>query len=185
MPDQQPATGPWRYFGGLVQNAPRPQARTMLRDLFGRGSRDRSRPDTAAVAQALGVTQRSVQRWVHDNKLPAARREQLQAQWDDSPAGRKRRISPTAQRLFRSGTEIAAVVHAKIQISEDRRNGKDRYFTLTFDPHDASALMDAMLAGDDAEAERIWEKEIEGGFGGGGVGIDYLNTAWETKRDRT
>ena len=48
MPDQQSATGPWRYFGGLVQNAPRPQARTMLRDLFGRGSRDRSRPDTAA-----------------------------------------------------------------------------------------------------------------------------------------
>ncbi len=45
--------------------------------------------------------------------------------------------------------------------------------------------MDAMLAGDDAEAERIWEKEIEGGFGGGGVGIDILNTAWETKRGRT
>lgn len=185
MPDQHPATGPWRYFGGLIQHAPRPQARTILRDLFGRASRDHSRPDTAAVAQALGVTQRSVQRWVHDNKLPAARRAELQARWDDSPAGRKRRISPTAQRLFHSGSEVAAVVHAKIEISNDRRNGTDRYFTLTFDPADASALMTAMLAADDAEAERIWDQEIEQAFGGGGVGIDYLNTAWETKRGRT
>ena len=181
---QQPASGPWRYLGGLIENTPRPQARTMLRDLFGRGSRDRSRPDTAAVAEALGVTQRSVQRWVRDNKLPAGRRAELQARWDDSPAGRKRRISQAAQNAFRSGSQMAAVVHAKIEISDDRRNGKDRYFTLTFGSEDSSALMNAVLAGDDAEAERIWEGALESGFGGG-VGIDYLDTAWETKRRRT
>lgn len=180
---EQPATGPWQYFGSLLETSPRPRARTLLRDLFGRASRDRTRPDTARVAAALGVTQRTVQRWVHDNKLPAARRAALQAQWDNSPAGRRRRISPAAQHMFHSGRQVSCIVHAKIEISQDRRNGQDRYFTLTFDGNDPAALMDAMLAGDDAEAERIWTNALESGFGGG-VGIDYLDTAWEATRPR-
>lgn len=183
MPDQQPVTGPWRYFSSLLEAAPRPHARTMLRDLFGRGARDRNRPDTAKVAAALGVSQRSVQRWIHDNKVPAARRAALQAQWDNSPAGRRRRISPAAQHLFHSGRPVLCIVHAKVEISNDRRNGQDRYFTLTFDGQDPSALMDAMLAGDEAEAERIWNNALESGFGGS-IGVDYLDTAWEASRPR-
>ena len=39
------------------------------------------------------------------------------------------------------------------------------------------------LAGDEAEAERIWNNALESGFGGS-IGVDYLDTAWEASRPR-
>lgn len=172
---------PWRFFRSLVDRTPQPRPKTMLRDLYGRSRRDRTRPDTARAAENLGVSRRTVQRWVREDKIPVDRAGDLRAKWDNSSAGRKRRIDPAAQRTFVSGVPMVCTVEAQIQISNDRRNNEARPFTLTFEPDTSQALMQAMLAGDDDEAEQIWEKAIVDGFGGS-IDLNIKNTKWGIKK---
>lgn len=176
--------GPWRFFAStLSARPPQPRPNTMLRDLFGRGRRDHTRADTGRAAEELGVSQRTVERWIQKKKIPAAREQEIRQRWEESPAGRKRRIDPAAQRLFVSGQPIACTVEADVTISNDRRNGTPRAFTLVFGADEAQGIMQSMIQGDEDEAERVWDQVVERGFGGS-VDMDIKRTNWQAEKRR-
>lgn len=150
---------------------------SMLSSLF--GSTGRGRPDTKAAARALGVSVRTVQRWIK-NGLPArssAAADQLRAQhqqWQTGPGGRRAALSKRREaRLRNKGTTF--VFYGTISISGDVRT---RGTTIPVDGDRMSPILDAALAGDDALALRRLEDAFAHDFGGSVTlpKIDELDT---------
>lgn len=165
----QPGTTPeakgarW-ILGALRDRSPRPRARRLVTETY--GATRRGAPDTARAAADLGVSRRTVQRWVKDG-LPArsAHAEQLRRSWADSPAGRRAAISPARVRGLAAGPSVAGTMDAHVWVSNDRRNGMRRRFGFAIDGPAMAQVAAAMRAGDDAAAHTLLAEHIEG-FGG-------------------
>src|SRR5699024_4829196 len=140
----------------------------MIASLYGTGPT--GRPNTKAAAHALGVSQRTVQRWISTGVLPPTSRpagEVISAyqQWRTSPAGRAAAISPGRQaRLRNRGTSM--IFLGKIAISNDPRNNTTRSVTVDINGPAMSRILDAALAGDDPGAHAALEDAFGQAFGG-------------------
>lgn len=130
------------------------------------GTTSRGRPDTRAAAAALGVSQRTVQRWVAQDRAPdRGAGQQLTSQhqtWRDTAAGRQGQID--AQRdaqLRQRGTVIRFT--GRIRISSD---DKHRTTSLVITGEEMAAILDAAQNGDDAGAHQALEDAFSNAFGG-------------------
>lgn len=161
----------------VMDRTVRPQLHTMLRDLYGVDRRGAI--DTAAVAAAHGVSRRTVQRWLKEGfprRRPHAAARRIQEAWQDSPAGRRRRISPQRRRLLLRGAH--AVVFAAVTVSTpDPRNGRPRRFNIWLDGAEGRLLLDAVILGDVPAAEAFLAIAAKG-FGGD-VDLDVQEVVWE------
>ena len=149
---------------------------SMVRDLY--GETRRGTPDTKAAAEQLGLSQRTVQRWLKQGmpkKSSAADNlNQQHGTWRNGPAGRRARLSPRREaRLRNKGTQM--VFYGKVRISADERK---RGTTLTVDGERMGQILDAALAGNDQLALARLEDAFGDAFGGSVtlVEIDQLDT---------
>ena len=177
MPDK-PRLSPTEALWAAVRKTREPAATpaTMVRDLF--GVTRRGTPDTRAAAAQLGVSQRTVQRWIKlgmpAKSAVAAGLAQQHETWRAGPAGRRARLSTRREaRLRNQGTQM--VFYGRVRISSDTRK---RGTTVTISPERMGLILDATLAGNDQAAF----KELEGAFGdafGGSVtllDVEQLDT---------
>ena len=149
---------------------------SMIQDVF--GVTRRGTPDTKAAAAALGVSQRTVQRWVKEG-MPkrsgaADGLVQQHGQWRNSAAGRRARLSTRREaRLRKQGTTM--VFYGKVRISSDERK---RGTTVSVDGDRMGQIIDAALAGNDQLALARLEDAFGESFGGSVslVEIDQLDT---------
>ena len=150
----------------------------MVSDLY--GVTPRGNPDTRAAAEDLGVSQRTVQRWLQRG-LPSRSRsggaEQLASGhrgWRDSAGGRRAALSPRREaRLRNKGTTIQFL--GTITISGDRRR---RSTAVPIDGAQAGRILDEILAGNDPAAHQALEDAFGDAFGGSVTlsDISSLNT---------
>lgn len=150
----------------------------MVADLY--GVTRRGTPDTRAAADALGVSQRTVQRWLKTGRLPARSRtgaaEQLQrdhGRWKNTPTGRRAALSPRREsRLRRQGTTMRFL--GTVTISNDKRR---RSTTVQVTGDQMGRILDAELSGNDAAAHRELEDAFGQAFGGSvSLSIDEIDT---------
>ena len=135
-----------------------------LADLY--GLTDRGRPNTHAAADDLGVSQRTVQRWIQSGNLPQnLTGQQVTRQhedWQNSAAGRVDKLGSRREaRLRNKGTTIE--YFGMVEISRDRRK---RAVSAQLDGEQMSAIIDALKAGDDAAAHSALEEAFGDLFGG-------------------
>lgn len=184
--DAAPGPEPGPFLGDVPRNADRiwtaavppprnpPTPRAMILNLFGRAAR--GGPGTNAAAQALGVSQRTVQRWVHDRKAPerSAAAQALRTrhqEWRDSPQGRRSALG----RKRRDQIKNARRVHftGTIRISHDQR--PQRRTTVELAPEVLAAILERLEAGDDDGALAALEDGFGDAFGGSlSLAIDRL-----------
>ena len=173
-PEHRPADrGGSKVLSALADRTPRPRAKRMLTDLFGKANRGDG-PDTAKAAEELGVGRRTVQRWLSEG-LPGARSsaaQDLSSRWQQSPAGRKASISPQRRRhLISSG--FKGKVRGQFRVSAKDKQAKDnRWVSIDLTPSETQALYEASLLGD-REAHAQLEQALSGPFGGS-VSITHL-----------
>ncbi|WP_203338643.1 hypothetical protein [Nocardioides limicola] len=177
MPDQpQPSRA--EALWAAVRKTPekRPTPESMVRDLYGQTRR--GSPNTKGAAAQLGVSQRTVQRWLKQGmpKRSAAAENltQQHGSWRASPAGRRARLSTRREsRLRNKGTQM--VFYGKVRISADERR---RGTTVTIGPERMAQILDAALAADDQLALASLEEAFGEAFGGSVtlVEIDQLDT---------
>lgn len=177
MPDQPRLSRGEALWAAVRKTPERPATPgSMVQDLFGVTAR--GTPDTRAAAQQLGVSQRTVQRWV---KQGMPRRSsaadglgERHRAWRDSAAGRRARLSTRREaRLRNKGTQM--VFYGKIRVSSDERR---RATTLTIGPERMAQILDAALAGNDQDALARLEDAFGDAFGGSVslVDIEQLDT---------
>lgn len=164
------------WFESVADKVPRPRAKRMISELFGKNAR--GGPNTSAAAKQLGVSQRTVQRWVKDGmpkRSPAG--EQLSSTWRDSPKGRKASVSPKRRSELRQGKGQGPMVKvtAYVWVSSDRRNGQRRSFEHALSDAEADQIMDSSIAGDDDETHDIAEASF--GFGE----MNFVQIDWDTR----
>lgn len=149
----------------------------MVGDLF--GLTPRGGPNTKAAAEALGVSQRTVQRWIQQG-LPKRSRtdvpEQLKRRhqaWRKGPGGRRAAMSTRREaRLRNKGTTVNFL--GNITISADKRK---RSTSVPLSGEQMSRLLDAAMAGDDLAAHEALENAFGDAFGGSvQLEIDGLET---------
>lgn len=177
MPDQPRRSRAAALWDAVRKTPERPATpAAMVQDVF--GVTGRGTPNTKAAAAALGVSQRTVQRWVKEG-MPkrsgaADGLVQQHAQWRDSPAGRRARLSTRREaRLRKQGTTMN--FYGKVRISSDERK---RSTTVSIDGDRMGAIIDAALAGNDQLALARLEDAFGESFGGSVslVEIDQLDT---------
>lgn len=128
---------------------------------FGTSRRDPNRPDTAAAAASLGVTQRTVQRWLatagHQRQRPRASLQSKIAtrarQAATTKRGRQRAIAATASTYTKSGMRLT--ISGVQGIEPGRDYVRPRTVPLDFDPELAQGLMAAYVDGGDAGAKQF------------------------------
>lgn len=138
--------------------------KTMLGRRFGKAKNGHPNYDKAAAD--LGVSKRTIQRWVK-NGAPAKSKAGSQAasemaSWSDSPEGRRSRLSPRREQRLRQGFQ--AKVSGVFKISDDPRPRRDVGFDISAEH--ANAMFDAYLAGDDAAVAHALNDAAADGFGG-------------------
>ena len=161
VPFSQKPDGAEKIWQAIAPAAPSrpPTPRAMLAAMYGRGAR--GRVNTRAAAEALGVSQRTVQRWIKDRKLPSsAAGDAVRAQhqrWRDSPAGR----SSTLGRKLRGQLAGARrfTFSGDVKVSSDVRK-RPQMLVQGWPPENMQALIDRLEAGDDAGAHRELEKMV-------------------------
>lgn len=142
------------------------------------GTTSRGGPNTKAAAEALGVSQRTVQRWLKSG-LPKARSAAADAltggyqAWKNTTDGRRAQLSTRREaRLRNKGTTM--IFYGKIAVSSDPRNGVNRSTTVDISPENMNRILDATLAGDDAAAHAALEDAFGEAFGGS-VSLDITS----------
>jgi hypothetical protein len=173
-PKRTKAQALWDAVRKTPEKAPTPES--MVRDVYGVSRR--GTPDTRAAAQQLGVSQRTVQRWLKEGmprRSPAADAlAQRHRGWRDSAAGRRARLSTRREsRLRNKGTSM--LFYGKVRISADERR---RGTTVTIDGERMGRMLDAALAGNDQLALAELEDAFGDAFGGSVtlVDIEQLDT---------
>jgi hypothetical protein len=179
MPEQPRRTRAealWDAVRKTPEKAPAPES--MVRDLY--GVTRRGTPDTKTAAEQLGVSQRTVQRWLKQG-LPRRPRStgpdrlrQAHRAWKASPAGRRAALSPRREaRLRNKGTSM--VFYGTVRVSADQRR---RGTTVTIGGQRMGQILDATLAGNDQLALARLEDAFGDAFGGSVtlVDIEQLDT---------
>jgi hypothetical protein len=164
----------WDAVRKTPERAPTPTS--MISDVY--GTTARGGPDTRAAATQLGVSQRTVQRWLKQG-LPqrsaaADGLRQGHANWRDSAGGRRARLSTRREaRLRNKGTSM--VFFGKVRISSDERR---RGTTVFLDGTQMGQILDASLDGNDQLALSRLEDAFGDSFGGSVtlVDIEQLDT---------
>ncbi|MGL5826244.1 MAG: helix-turn-helix domain-containing protein [Nocardioides sp.] len=177
MPEQarrSRAEALWAAVRKASEKAPTPGS--MVLDLF--GVTRRGTPNSKEAAERLGVSQRTVQRWIKQGmpmrSSAAADLAQQHGSWRSSPGGRRARLSTRREsRLRNKGTQM--VFYGKVRVSSDVRK---RGTTVTVDPERMGQILDASLAGNDQLALGRLEDAFGDAFGGSVtlVEIDKLDT---------
>lgn len=128
-----------------------PTPRVMVQQLYGRTSR--GRPNTRAAADALGVSQRTVQRWIKDRKLPTsdagAGLRRNHAQWSNSPAGRAHALGRKNRAQLQGARRITFT--GTVKISGDVRDRKNMQIDIA-DQALLDRVIDRLADGDDLGA---------------------------------
>lgn len=154
--------------------------RAKLLDLFGR---HKGRVNVKRAAEELGVSQRTVRRWVQTRKIPrSAAGERLRsshATWRDSAAGRRKALNQSA-RAQAAGID-AFKYTGWVRISRDRRWRKGMQVPVQ-DEKDMQRMLGCLADGDDRGAHRALEDIVTaGGFGGSvELDIDHLDIDWDS-----
>lgn len=150
-------------FDALADRAPNPRAKRLITELYGKNSR--GNPNAQAAARALGVHPSTVYNWLKKGLPSSIHAQDLRDRWQESPSGRRARISPGQISKLTSGFTASGTMTAHVWISNDRRNGLARSFSWQMKSTDLERVIAASRAGNDEEAHRILEESLEG-FGG-------------------
>ncbi len=170
----------WQQLAPPSQERPS-TPRSMITRLFGKGPR--GGPNTRAAAEALGVSQRTVQKWIHDRRVPKSEGGQaLTTQHQDwrnnttegrrHALGRVRGGQKVRDRLAKSRRIYFT---GNVKISSDVRHRKGMQIDLS--DGDMQLLLDKAAAGDTEghEAlEYLVSKSMFGVHDGGKVDDVYL-----------
>ncbi len=152
-------------MAALAGKPEHPTLRTQLTQVYGRSAR--GGPNTARAAELLGVSQRTVQRWLKAGKLPESAHGQTAASdlanWRESPAGRAQLLGPRRSERFANQGFIAKIA-GTFRISGDKR--PNRTVSATVDPEHARDIIEALRAGDDQGAHAALEDAFGDAFGG-------------------
>lgn len=130
------------------------------------GTTGRGQPNTRGAADALGVSQRTVQRWVAADRAPARGAglqlgRQHQA-WRDTAAGRQGQVDPArAARLAQRGGVVRFA--GRITVSRDSKN---RTTSVVVSGPEMAAILAAGQNGNDALAHQLLEEAFSNAFGG-------------------
>lgn len=139
--------------------------RVMITRLFGRNSR--GGPDTKTAATQLGVSQRTVQKWVRNRKTPTSvGGDQLKGQYQDwrhTPAGRKSSLGRTNRDRLLGTRQIT--FSGTLAVSGDVRKRNNMGIEIA-NPLLMAHLVDRLGAGDDPGAHQALEDLIGDPFGG-------------------
>lgn len=161
----------WQAMKDAAGTPTKPTAREVLGDLFGTKA---GTPDTTKAANKLGVSRRTIQRWIQQDKLPANAKGQALAKrhqrWEnESKAGQAKVFSAVADKAGATGLSVQ--FRGKIAISSDRRNGQSRSIGFALSS-DEVAFLAAAGEGGRADLHAAFE-HIAGGKGfGGSVQLD-------------
>lgn len=168
-------TRPKRYgslAGFLAGKSEKPTVKTQLAQQF--GTTRQGHVNTRQAAQELGVSQRTVQRWIKNGRMPASPKGQQAAaevqQWRNTPEGRRQIMGP--RRADRLAKGFAANIAGTFQISSDTRK---RAVNINFDAEHAAALVEAHLNGDQDAMRHIIDDAAAEAFGGGSVSVDVAS----------
>lgn len=173
--------GTHHLFSAIADKIPRPRAKRLVVETYGKGPR--GGPNVTAAAKELGVHPSTVRRWIHSGKLPARSEAgaKLRSNWENSPAGRRASVSPERRRALRSASPNAVFSGAltgHIWVDTfDSRNGDERSFNFTLSAEKTRQLNQAIIDGDEEKALSILESNIDG-FGSS-VQIDLTNFSWK------
>jgi hypothetical protein len=157
--ERRPTGSEKKIWSAAVPEAARPVTpRVMIQRLFGRTPR--GRPDTKAAADQLGVSQRTVQRWIHDRKPPKSDAgQQLQSsyqQWQNTAAGRKSALGRKADARVRGTRRITFT--GWLKISHDVRERKNMQIDIRAQHRPlVDNLVDQLAAGNDQAAHEALE----------------------------
>lgn len=177
MPNQPRRSRAEALWAAIRKTPERPATpRSMISEVF--GLTPRGTPNTRAAAAELGVSQRTVQRWIKEGmptrSAAADDLAQRHATWLDSAEGRRARLSTRREaRLRNKGTTM--VFYGRVRVSaDDRRRGT----TVTIDGDRMGGIIDAELAGNDQLALSRLEDAFGESFGGSVtlVEIEQLDT---------
>ncbi len=172
---------PSKVFTAFLSKAGRPTSarpptvNRMVRDLFGSARR---KPNIKAAAAELGVHESTVRRWLHKGQLPtrgpnAGKVQGRHQQWQDTPAGRAARISPTQRRRLQQSPSVMVSFNGRIRVSDKDRGARvTRHTDFAIDGKDALAILQAEIAGDPSKAHQLLEDASGDAFAGGTVGLD-------------
>lgn len=136
--------------------------RKIVEQMFGR---TKGRLNTRAAADHFGVSQRTVQRWIHDRKLPTSPGGQTARQghqhWrHNTSEGRRKTLTPARRERLHSTRSITFTGQLRISHDVRQRNGME----IEFDEGHrelVDAMLDAMASGDDTAARAAFEDLIE------------------------
>lgn len=155
-----------RIWAAAVPTSGRPATpRAMITKLFGRNSR--GGPDTKTAADQLGVSQRTVQKWIHNRRTPTSSGgDQLRTQyqgWQHTPAGRKSTLGRKNRDRLLSTRRIT--FSGTLAVSGDVRKRNSMEIEVA-NPQLMANLVDQLGAGDDPGTHRALEDLIGDPFGG-------------------
>lgn len=138
--------------------------RDQVREVYGTNSRGGA--NTAAAAEDLGVSARTIQRWIKADKTPhsdnGATFGRKHTDWRNSAAGRAEvPVTKTEKQLRSNGGTIG--FNGTVAISSDRT---DRTVNIILSAQEMSAVLDALRNGDDTAAHTVLESALESWTGG-------------------
>lgn len=154
----------WNAIGGRVAAREPDDVRELLSEVYGTNSR--GGVNSRAAAADLGVSERTVQRWVKQGKLPSNENgEHARRVWKESPEARAARMNPRRESKMRNrGTTLR--FKGVIKISSDTRNTRTRSVDVALTAEQAGDILDALLAGNDEAAHAALEDIFGDAFGG-------------------
>lgn len=153
-----------------------PNLQMMLTEVYGAGRG--GRPNTKAAAADLGVSQRTVQRWVTNasqrNKVSAAKLAQVEQKFQtkqNSPTHRRTQLSPAREKRLRT-TGAKVRFNGTVSVSSDRRKRKIEY---RFTGDQLDPVIDAYLQGGEKGARQAFEDMLNDYYAEG-MGIDSIDS---------
>lgn len=159
----------WDSVKAKVGRGRAPTPLAAMQKLYGKG-RGGKGVNTKAAAQDLGVSQRTVQRWVKDRRTPkseaGARLTQQYQAWQNTPRGRASALGRRHQGAVREAKRFT--ITCTVKISTDVGKRTNMAIDIADDSRgDWNLMVDHMIAGDDAGMHDYLERVTgQSGFGG-------------------
>lgn len=167
-----------KIWAGAAPASPRPETpRAMVARHYGKGPRGGL--NTKAAAEDLGVSQRTVQRWIKDRRMPETseggdRLKQKHEAWKESPDGRRSALGRKRKDELLAARTVN--MNGQVKVSKDVRPRTGLEVGIT--EGDMARVVDALASGDDAGAYAILE-DVFGDAFGGSVGLSFEKVWFE------